>query len=448
MTTPAPAPVPEFRPRDLPEAGKGSLADPNLLVMVAGRAHGGLARVRDHRRSFIAVTDLGLIREVLLSRQANYRRANGFGKPLLGESLLTTAGSDWQRRRRKMGSLFRFDKLDTLAPLVREETSRALDRWAELARAGEPLNIAEEAYLMVIRTLTAAIFSSMDVEERERLGWAIVEGLRQTHRRNEDLFHLPRAIPTPQNRRLTRTMQSVDGIIRGEIERRRAISDDHPRDLLRAMFAVRDPESGATMDDAAILEEIRALLAAGIDTTAAVLSRTLELVSTSKDVAFSWHAEVDYQLHGRAPERRDLDRLTRLTQIVNETLRLYPPVPTISRECIVPDVLGGHEIAAGTRLQLSVLAVHRDERFWADPDEFRPGRFARDWPRHAHLPFGLGQHACVASNFALTQLLSMLALIGQRFRFEVTAEDASAKESHHRREEGAAGPMLRVISRS
>ena len=445
-------PIPEFQTHPLPESGNNPIADFDRLIMEAGRAHEGLARVRAHHRTFLAVTDIGFIREILLTRRASYRRAHNFGRPLLGESLLTSGVPGWQRRRRHIGNLFRFEMLDILTPIVREEVALTLDRWAEIMASGGPLMVAEEMRRLMIRTLTAAILGSADADERERLGWTIVDGLRQTHQRNEDGFQLPRVIPTPGNRRLTRTMHSVDGIIRGAIEHRRAaLAGPQQRDILDAMLAIRDPQSGAPMKDDAILAEIKALLAAGIDTTASALTHALELLSADRDAAFSWYAEVDYQLHGRPLERRDLARLPRLTQIVNEVLRLYPPVPTLSRECIVPDVLGGHEIRAGTRLQLSVLAVHRDERFWRDPDEFRPGRFAREWPRHAHLPFGLGQHACVGSNFALVQLLMILAMIGQRFRIEALPDDGGSEDNAGSGAEGARNGddfRLRLIPRS
>lgn len=444
-TAPLSNDIPRVQGRGFFGFGGSAATDSDILVMEAGRANGGLAWVRDHRKTFLAVTDVGYIRQILLARQASYRRSHSFGKPLLGEGLLTSGASDWQKRRRKVSSLFRFDMLDVLAPIVRQETSRTLDQWAELAESGQPLAVGEETRRLVIRTLTGAIFASTDGDERERLGEAIVDGLRQTHRRNGDAFHLPRAIPTPQNRRLSHTIHSIDGIIGRAIEERRASSGGQRRDLLDAMLAVRDPESGDRMDDEVILAEIKALLAGGIDTTASTLTRSLELLAAHREVGFSWYSEVDYQLHGRQPGRRDLTRLTRLTQIVNEVLRLFPPVPTISRECIVPDVLDGHEIAPGTRLQLSVLAVHRDELFWADPDEFRPGRFAREWPRHAHLPFGLGQHACVSSNFALVQLLSILAMIGQRFTIEAVAGGGERGRWGPLGSEGE--PMLRMSPR-
>src|SRR5690606_21522522 len=129
-------------------------------------------------------------------------------------------------------------------------------------------------------------------------------------------FRIPRAITTPLNQRLTRSMHSVDDAVLRAITLRRTSGGGERRDLLDAMLAVRDPEDGDALDDAAIRAEIKGLLAAGIDTTASALTRTVELLTAHPDVAGSWHSELDRQLDRRLPERHDLPGLTRLTQIV------------------------------------------------------------------------------------------------------------------------------------
>src|SRR5687768_2529493 len=197
MTPDRPKEIPQVAGWPLIGSARELAREPDTFIMEAGRAHGGLARVRSHRRVFIAVTDADYIRQVLLTRHQSYRRSHAFGRPLLGEGLLTTDGAGWQKRRRQMSAVFRFDMLDVLAPIMRSETNRMLDRWAEAESAGRGIAVADEMYRLVIRALAGAIMSSTSSEERDRLGETIVEGLRQTQRRNSDALHLPRALPTP-----------------------------------------------------------------------------------------------------------------------------------------------------------------------------------------------------------------------------------------------------------
>lgn len=403
-------------------------ADPAGFIMRVGRANGGLAEIRRYRETFVVVTDPEYVRQVLVARHQRYRRIRAFGLPQLGESLLTLTGVEWQQRRRQVGSAFRFDMLDRVMPLVREETDRALGHWEKLAREGTAADLADEVRRLVILGLTRAMLSGMSEEERHLLADAVLTGLRLTRHRHESPVRFPLDIPTPANNRLAEAIRGIDGHLHPSVIRRRAAAEGERRDMLDALLAARDPDSGEMLTDAQVIAELKGLLAAGIDTTASLMTCALQELIRNPDATIAWLSEVDREFDRRLPERGDLSRLQRTTQILNETLRVHPPIPTLGRECIESDVIGGHVIPRGTRLLLSILAVHHDERYWPDPEVFRPSRFTREWPTHAFLPFGAGQHGCVSNNFVTGQVLMTLAMIGRRFRLSPVDDGKGAAE--------------------
>jgi len=219
------------------------------------------------------------------------------------------------------------------------------------------------------------------------------------------------------NRSLEKTRKTLDEYI-GPIVKARRVEGDARDDILGALLSARDPETGDALTEQEILDETKTLFAAGFETTATALTWTLYLLARHPEVARRWRRELDEVLGGRLPEWQDLERLTYLHQILNESMRLYPPVYTLGRECIEDDELDGYSIRSGTVLLLSVFGIHRDPKWWQDPEAFRPERFAGDWPTQAYLPFASGKHMCIGNNFSLAEMAVTLSVIGQRYELE------------------------------
>ncbi|QJW83789.1 cytochrome P450 [Ramlibacter terrae] len=223
-------------------------------------------------------------------------------------------------------------------------------------------------------------------------------------------------MPTPLNRSLARTREVLDGYLRPIIRARRA--QPEPRDdILESLLRVKDPETGDALSDRGDLDETKTLFTAGFETTATALTWAMFLLARHPEAMAKLIAEIDTVLAGRPPGWEDLEKLPYTSQVVQETLRLYPPVYSLARECVEDDVLGGFTVPRGTVLMLSVLGIHRDARWWPQPEAFRPERFAGDWPRQAYLPFATGRHLCVGNHFSLTEMAVVLVRIAQRYRF-------------------------------
>ena len=233
---------------------------------------------------------------------------------------------------------------------------------------------------------------------------------------------LPDRFPSPGNRRYRRAVLDLERLVYRIIGERRASGDDG-NDLLGMLLAARD-EAGSGMTDRQLRDEVMTLLLAGHDTTALALTWAWVLLAQHPQAEAKLHAEVDAVLGGRPPTAADTFQLSYVEHVVTETLRLYPTAWVIGREAVRDTEIGGQPVAKGSTILISPWVLHRDPRFFDQPAEFRPERWAdglvQRLPRGAYLPFGAGQRVCIGSAFAQLEAMLLLATIAQRFKLELT----------------------------
>jgi cytochrome P450 len=178
------------------------------------------------------------------------------------------------------------------------------------------------------------------------------------------------------------------------------------------------------MTDGQLRDEVVTLLLAGHETTAIALTWTLYLLSRHPRVEATLAAELEQVLGGRAPAIDDLPRLAFTRRVVSESLRLYPPSWAFGREAIRDCRLGGHTVTAGTSVVMSQWVLHRDPRYFSEPETFDPecwaGGLSKRLPAFAYLPFGGGPRRCIGSDFAMTEAVLVLAMITQRFHLTLS----------------------------
>jgi cytochrome P450 len=234
---------------------------------------------------------------------------------------------------------------------------------------------------------------------------------------------LPAWFPTPTNLKLRRSVGALDEVVAAIIARRRAAepSGGGGNDLLSTLLAALDDEDGSGMTDRQLLDEVRTILLAGHETTALALTYALHLLATHPDAQAKLHAELSAVLGERAPAFADLPRLPYARNVVTEAMRLYPPADFLGREATADCTVAGIPVRKGTNLFFSQWVMHRDPRYFPDPETFDPDRwtpaFERSLPRFAYFPFGGGPRYCVGQQFATTEAVLVLAAACQRFRF-------------------------------
>jgi cytochrome P450 len=191
-------------------------------------------------------------------------------------------------------------------------------------------------------------------------------------------------------------------------------------DLTRRLIDARDPESGQAMSDERLVDNVLTFYLAGHETTAKALTWTLYLIARSPEWAAVLRDEIGRVTGGGPVLAEHLDHFVHTQQVLKESMRLYPPVPMMSRQAVADVSIEGHDIKAGTSILMPIYAIHRHARRWEDPDSFLPGRFANGagTPRYQYMPFGAGPRICIGMAFAMMEATAMLATFLQRARFE------------------------------
>jgi cytochrome P450 len=189
------------------------------------------------------------------------------------------------------------------------------------------------------------------------------------------------------------------------------------------LMLARDEETGEVMDDRQLRDEVMTLLLAGHETTSNALTWTWYLLAQHPDVEAKLHAELAEVLGGRVPTIQDLPKLTYTRMIVDEAMRLYPPVYALARGGVAADQVGGYDLPAGAIITMSPYLTHRHPEFWPEPEKFDPERFTPEEeakrPRYAYVPFGGGPRQCIGNSFALTEAQLILATVAQQYRLRL-----------------------------
>lgn len=364
------------------------------------------------------VMDPTALRRVLKDRVEDYPKSDVTRlilEPAIGDSLFIAEGAQWRWQRLAAAPAFAARHVEALSPVM---TAAAEASAGRIAAAAQPFDAHAEMIAATFDVISDVTFSGQAGFEREAVHHAIDRYIASTARVSLlDVLGAPTWVPRPgrmvSGGALRRTKRLADAAISERARRGPRV----PPDLLDLLRAGVDPETGRSMNPAELRDNLLTFIVAGHETTALTLSWALYLCAF--DPAVQARAAAEAQAAGPRITAADLPRLTYVQQIVQETLRLYPPAAFLSRTARRPDTLGGREIRAGDTVMLPIYALHRHHLLWDDPDAFDPDRFApgieRD--RFAFLPFGGGPRICIGANFALQEAAIILATLLARFDF-------------------------------
>ena len=375
--------------------------------------------VLGHRYAFVSGPDL--IKQVLVDQADSFekgvitRRAL---QPALGDAILTSDGAKWRWQRRIAAPMFRQENVQRIVPLMIACAERTRDRWcAHPARA--EIDIAREMMRTTFDIVLEAMLpgrGKIDAPAAER---AITDYLEATSWiLMLTMTRAPRWLPFPGSRRARRAIAYLRQVLNGLIaEARRKPSDRG--DLLSLLIEAKDPETGRSMDDENIRDNLLTFITAGHETSAVALTWTFYLLSLHAEVEEKLRGELTAVTGGSPLRAEHIDQLSYTKQVIQEAMRLYPPAPVIVREAQRDLRLGDQIIKAGTVVYVPVYAVHRHEKLWKEPDRFDPERFdpeaVRGRNRLAYLPFGAGPRICIGMGFALAEMITIVSVLSSTF---------------------------------
>jgi len=344
---------------------------------------------------------------------------------VVGEnSIFVAEGADWRWQRRAAAPIFRHDTILSFVPVFAAMAERQVERW----RAAQPdgavdaaaaitrttFDIIVESMLGGSANLDAERYSRALTENFETIPWHLIY----------TMFAIPEWVPFPNRSRAMRSRDFLHADMRRLVEARRAKPSPQP-DLLDLLLAARDAETGRSMSDAEVVNNLLTFIAAGHETTAVALTWTLWLLAKDQAAQQRVFDEVTAVAGGGAIAAGHVDRLVFCRQVIAEAMRLFPPAPGIGRLPNAAMVLGGVQITNRTRIHIPVFALHRNARLWDNPTAFDPDRFAADKvktrSRYAYLPFGGGPRVCIGASFATIEAAVILAVLVRAFRFQPVA---------------------------
>jgi cytochrome P450 len=285
----------------------------------------------------------------------------------------------------------------------------------------EVRDIHQEMMQLTMRIVAKVLFSVEVRADTERVAAALNVLMRHTSGGRMILPPILRHVPVPALLRVKRAVRELDEIVNRIIGERRASGQD-TGDLLSMLMAARD-EDGSGMTDRQLRDEVLTFLLAGHETTAVSLSWTWYLISQRPEVEKRLREELCQVLGGRTPQLEDLPRLPYTDKVVKESMRLYPPAWSLARTVAKDIELGGYKLPMGSNVVMSPWILHRDPRFFEEPEQFNPDRWTADvaqhLPKFAYFPFGGGPRLCIGASFAMMEANLLLAAIAQRFQLRL-----------------------------
>ncbi len=381
---------------------------------------GPILRARMGAFPLVLVTSAEISHEALVEKDADFMKGFGlsvFGRPLLGNGLLTSEGSVHRKQRKLMAPAFVQKRIAEYATEISARTEAAQAPW----RDGETVDVAEAMMRLTLEIVGKTLFDAEIGHESAEIGEALTLAMQHIIGSLSSLVPIPPTWPTPRNRRNQGSIDRLDKIVYGMIREHREGGRDRG-DFLSMLLLAQDEDDGSTMTDKQVRDEAMTIVLAGHETTANALAWTFYLLAQYPAVRARLEAEVDGVLAGRSPTLADLPKLPYALQIMKEAMRLYPPVYVFARRALHDVTLGGHAVPKGQMVLFNVAGIHRASRYFAEPNRFDPDRFTpaaeKAMQRQTYMPFGAGSRVCIGNHFALMEGQLVLTALAQRLRFD------------------------------
>ena len=366
------------------------------------------------------VTSPALIKTVLLDRREEFRKTLQIRllSPLLGRGILTSEGEQWKWQRQAAAPMFRPQDLKAFVPAFVRAARTVLARW-RAAPAGSAQPVDDDMTRATFDVISATLLPSADADlfgrEMRRLqgngGWDQLYAAMRA----------PKWLPRPGMLSGVRAIRTLRATVGGMLRARRAMGAGQPDDLMHRLVAAHDPETGQSMNDELLIDNLITFYLAGHETTARALTWTLYLLALSPEWTARLADEIARVTGGADVGGEHIERLVLTQQVLKESMRLYPPVPLMSRQAALDTTLDGHAIARGTSVLMPIYAIHRHAKRWPEADRFDPERFAPDrekaMSRYQYMPFGAGPRICIGMSFAMMEATAILATLLANARF-------------------------------
>ena len=385
------------------------------------RRYGDVVRYRTLLGTFTTLFHPDHVERVLVSDQQQFEQVDiaDFDVGIEPQGLVDVRGEQWRRQRTVLQPAFTLDRVQSHADAMVAATRSQFDTWVD----GQLIRLDEAASRLTLDVLTRSLFDlDLDDDDAEVVADTASVLNEQLAVGNLTML-LPSWLPTPANRRFERTYAAFVDRVDALIDERR--QRDHQGEDLLSILLRAEGDAGETLTDDEVRDNMLTFLFAGHETTALALTYTVLLLARHGTVADRLRTEVDEVVATAAPGIEHLPELALTERVLDEALRLYPPIPVLFRQPTEPVTFDGYRIGPESLVTLPVYSLHRDGRLWDDPTTFDPDRWrdeGTERPAYAYFPFGGGPRHCIGMRFARLELQLVLALFVQNFYFELRSD--------------------------
>ena len=420
-------------PRGLPVLGLTLAIRRDALGTLrrVARDYGDIVRLPIAFQDRIFLNHPDYIEQVLVIQQAKFHKSEltrRIVEGLLGQGLLLSEGDFWRRQRRLAQPAFHRSRINEYAATMAESAQRHIHEW----RDAEQRDLAREMMALTLDVAVRTLFGTSLPDQAQQVGHSMTFLMRYQLSRQRSPFRIPESWPTVRNKRAQRERGYLDSLVYRIIQERQSQPPSNGRgDLLSLLMSAMD-EDGSQMTPKQLRDETMTLFLAGHETTAQMLAWTWYLLAENPQAEARLHQELRDVLQGRPPAPSDFMQLPYLHALMHEVLRLYPPAYITARTSVEPCRIAGYEFPSGSTMLMSQWVMHRDARYYSDPDAFLPERWlaglASQLPAGAYFPFGDGPRRCIGQGFAMLEAAIVIATLAQRFAFRLVPGHPVAPE--------------------
>jgi enediyne biosynthesis protein E7 len=396
-------------------------ADRLGLMSEAVRDYGDAVRVAIGPKTLYIFNSPDHAKHVLADNAANYHKGIGYteAKRALGDGLLTSEGPLWKEQRRTIQPVFQHKRIAAQADVIIDEALGLVERLS--AYQGRSVDVLDEVTALTLGVLGSTLLDA-DLGAYESIGHSFEAVQDQAMFEMETLGLVPRWLPLKGQRSFRHARADLERIVGLLVEHRKANPSGSGDDVLTRLIDSTAQEQDKKVGDRRMRDELVTLLLAGHETTSSTVGWTLNMVSEHPEVRQRLHEEALDVFGHRRPRYEDLRELRYTTMVLQEAMRLYPPVWILPRRALADDQVGEWHVPAGTDVLISPYTMHRHPRYWPEPERFDPERFdpdaGTDRPRYAHLPFGAGPRFCVGNHLGMIEASVIIATLMRDLRLE------------------------------
>lgn len=394
--------------------------NPMRILMQMTERYGPVIPVSMANQRVVLISEPEYFKHVLVKNVDNYVKYFDGLKPIFGKSMITNDGALWQKIRMPQQPAFHPDVFAEYIPYFNEAIRAKMSNWAQVAKSGESIEMVEQTWTLAADMICKALFdrnmpfnphvvfryvktytdvmNHKSIRVKKQEGAETSDGEAETNKAVEAWWSVPPAVMSSDPR------------------------EEREKTLLKMIQAAVEDPNIPEFDEQQAIDELKQYLWAGTETTALTLAWALYLVSRMPEAADRIRREGEEVCGDREPNAADYSKLIYTRAVIQETMRLYPPVWSLIRTAAGPDEIDGKEIKTGDRIVLFGYGAHHNPKFWENPEEFVPERWmgdaAKKRVKYSYIPFGAGKRSCIGG--AMSQVENTLALsqLLRRFRPE------------------------------